>query len=66
MDPPADAPRPLHEPVSSTLEELGYAVEVLIEPSGDARVIADRAQVTVKGPRPARLVGAGTGARDRW
>lgn len=47
VDPPADAPRPLHEPVSSGLQELGYAVEERVEPSGDARVIADRDQVTV-------------------
>lgn len=47
IDPPAGAPRPLYQPVSSTLTELGYAVEQRVEPSGDAQVIADRDQVTV-------------------
>lgn len=47
IDPPAGAPRPLYEPVSARLKELGYAVEERVEPGGDARVIADRGQVTV-------------------
>lgn len=47
VDPPVDARRPLHESLSSTLKGLGYAVEERVEPSGDARVIADRDPVTV-------------------
>ncbi len=47
VDPPADAPRPLYQTVSSTLKEIGYAVEELVAPTGDTRVIADRDTVTV-------------------
>lgn len=47
VDPPADAPRPLHGAVSAGMKKLGYAVEEHVEPGGDTRVIAGRDLVTV-------------------
>jgi len=47
VDPGAGAPRPLHEPVATRLQRLGFAVDQRGQPGGNTRVIADRDLVTV-------------------